>query len=414
VLVERGTYAPFAVTHSGTATAPITIETTATSGAEERMPGGIVTPIATITIPAGSSTPAVAVSGQSNVLVTGFRLLQNIGASQIAISGSSHITFNSNYLARADSGPSTAPSVSVTSDSSYVTISRTQISAFATVPTVLIQGGSHETLTTNAVSGSQQGPGFVLEGTTSAAITSNTINSGCGADVSLTGGSTAASIENNIIGGLSDDSEGCNVPDSDATALLVDSSSTSGTVADYNYVSTDWTATPTLYTWAGVPYASAAAFQTATGQAAHDSSVTNDSANSAAPGELPSDVYSYPWIQGLDETVTGAGPYPYYSRGALAATDPLNAHNSPSWLSTWTVGVTGTLSMTITDSWGNTITECNYDFGDGTPSVTVPATAGVCGVSHSFSVAGKYAVDVWVSVSDGSKKIEGGYVTVAS
>ena len=56
------------------------------------------------------------------------------------------------------------------------------------------------------------------------------------------------------MGGLSEASDNCTAPNSTATDLLVDSTSTSGTVADYNYAHTDETAMPTLYTWAGTAY----------------------------------------------------------------------------------------------------------------------------------------------------------------
>jgi len=414
VIVKRGQYAPFTVSSSGTAADPITIESTAESLEQETASVSSADPPAEIIEQAAGAVP-LSVTGASYVTIVGFNLARNGTQSDAAISDSSHITLDRMFLHSAGTGTGTDPAVSIDSGSSFVTLSRSEISLPSTAGIVLATGGSNDTITTNLIAGSYQGPGIALRGTVDSAVTANTLSSACGAGISVTDGSTGTSIENNIVGGLDDHAEGCAVPDAQAADLLVDASSTSGTTADFNDAYTDQsTALPNLYSWAGDDYTSPAAFLAVTGQGAHDSAVTTNSANSDAPGELTTDAFGDPWIEDPDVAVTGAGAHPYYDRGASAVEDPLTVSEAGDWPTLMPVSTAADFTLTFKDGWGSSVTGCTYDFGDDTPAVSVTATNGGCTAQHSYTAAGKYELSYWDHTSNGSSQLRLVFVDVVA
>jgi len=405
VFIDTGYYAPFSVTASGTADAPIRIESSATS-AHGPMP----------TIVPPSALPAMTVQGASYVDIQGLRVSQQSAAVVVQVTGSNHVTVTSDAISQYSRG--TAPAVSIDSESSYVTVSRNVITSYSSGGGIAAHGGTGDVITTNLLSA---GPGISLSGTTYADVTSNTLLKGCGEGVAITGGSTSTTLENNVATAMS--TIGCTVPANQSAEILVDSTSTSGTSVDYNYVNPLTKSTDTTgfgyYSWAGSVYDSASDFSAATGQGEHDLSAfgssTIDDANSDAPGELTVDVNGNAWVDDPQVPNTGVGTYAYYDRGATATVDPITLTKAANWPTAMPAGLAGTFSVQVTDGWsGNTITSCIYNFGDGTATVKITPANGTCATAHSYSAAGSYSGTFTATVNDGYSYVTGISETVAA
>jgi PKD domain/Right handed beta helix region len=397
VIVSPGAYAPFTVTASGTAAAPITVESTAGSGFQ---------PATTASITSTSTTAsALTLNGASNVDIKGLRLTQESNESAVTATGASDDTLDSSFFDQ--TGNRTTPVVSIGSGSSSITLSRDKLQGTTSGGLVAAQGGSSDVITTDSGVNST-GPGILLDGTTSSDVTSNTLDDDCGTGIGLMNGSTSASVENNIVLNVSANPSICGATDTSEVPLLVDGASAAGTTADYNDMSVNGLAAFTsVYSWAGTYYGTAAALDAATGQGAHDSNDMDggpaiNSANSNAPGELTTDLDGNPRVNDPEDPDTGAGAYDYYDRGAVETEDPLTFTQQADWPTQAPVGGVGTYAATVTDSWGNAVT-CTYTFGDGTAPVTVaPSASGVCSVQHTFAATGSYdAGRIEISSSDG-------------
>jgi len=401
VIVSSGSYAPFKVTSSGTAAAPITIEGSANVyTALARFES-----LAEVTGTAADDEPAVSLAGASYIALDNFEFAQVANQNAISITGSSHITVNSTAISLEHASTSaTVPMVSIAGQSSAVTLSRDYLRGITTDDAILVDGGSGDTITTDDVIGPYQSSGIVLDDVTDANVTSSTVQGACGDGIDVADGSTSATIENNLVGSFEYGEDRCSsAAQTSGAALFVDDTSATDTAADYNTLSTGTTYLPNVYSWAGKDYASTTAFTTATGQGAHDSAQTINSANSDAPGELTTDMHGNPRVDDPEVASTGAGTYDYYDRGALQTEDPVTMTTAANWPSKAPVGATGTYTATMIDSWGNTVTGCTYDFGDGTASVSVtPSADGTCTTQHEYATAGQiYRVTVTVSLSDG-------------
>ena len=403
VAANTDAYAPFTVSGSGTAAAPITIEgsTTPIKSSATGLPA------ATVTAPSGSSTAAVSVSGASYVDIENLRVAQNATDVALALSGSSNVVVSGvdESLPGFVSSMTPQASMTISGDSSDITVERDRVLGDSTAGAVDIQGGSGDVVTTSQITDGY-GSAIALSQSTGADITSNWVPRACGAGISLTGGSTGASVQNNYVASLSEYSQFCapSTTLTDENALLVDASSTSGTVADYNDLLTGYSSIPNLYSWGGTSYTTAADFTASTGQGTHDTSGAStvaDSANSDAPGELPIDLYGHPRVDDPLVPNTGAGTYSYYDRGAIELVDPLTVSTTSATPTTAPVGASANYGLTVTDSWGYAVTSCTYTFGDGTPTVTVPAADNVCTESHTFTTLGYHVVSVVVQISDG-------------
>lgn len=359
-----------------------------------------------------SSAVAISVVGASYVDVDGFSAVENGNYSGIVVSKSSHVTLDrdqqqQNYVY------STGAGVSITGGSSDITVSRDWVTAYSNEGGIYVDGGSGDVITTSLLNNSNA-PAVALVDAPSSDVTSNYILVTCKAGISLTSGSTSASVENNVgvVGGFSGSptSYGCVMPTASQHDLLVDSSSVTGTTADYNDFATNSTSIPDVYSWAGAEYAGPAAFTTATGQGVHDLNTTAaasaiDSANSDAPGELSTDYYGNPRVDDPAVANTGAGTYTYYDRGTSEIEDPLTATFNQANPTLMPVSTAGTFDATVTDSWGNAISECTFDFGDGTSPVTVAAASGgVCAAPHAYAETGQYTVTLTAEASDGYSK----------
>ena len=399
VIVSVGKYAPFTVTSSGTAAAPITIE--AAANVYTTMQDTSTS--AEIYGTRADDEIAISLNGASYITLDNLYVAQYANQTSVSITGSSNVTVNSTEIRNEyGAGAGTAPVVSITGKSSAVTLSRDNVIGTTTGDAILVDGGSGDTITTNEVTGAFVSSGIVLDDVTDANVTSNTQEAACGDGIDVTGGSTSATIENNYVSSLEGKGYCSATAQSSGAALVVDSTSTTGTTADYNSMSTGTSYLPNVYSWAGNGYTDTAAFTAATGQGAHDSNQTINSANSDAPGELATDMHGDLRVDDPEVASTGAGTYDDYDRGALQTEDPITLANAVDWPSKAPVGATGTFTTTATDPWGYTVTSCTYDFGDGTASVTVaPSAADTCSAQHAYAATGGYRITLTMSLSDG-------------
>ncbi len=409
VIVGSGSYAPFTVTASGTAAAPITIESVS----------GLGFPTSPFTIVATSTgVSAVTLKGASNIVVKGLHIIETANASAVTVAGGSGDTLTDSYVGQSHVG-GTAPAVSIGSGATSVTVSRNELVGTTSEGLVSAQGGSNDVVTTNVMT-NDLGPAIVLSGATSSDVTSNTMAGNCGTAIDLTDGSTSASVENNVLPNMSGGPAACGFTVADEVALSVDGTSTEGTTADYNdFWLNASTAFTSVYEWAGTYYGSAAAFEAATGQGAHDADsnaadLRIDSANSDAPGELSTDVIGKPRLDDPQVANTGVGTYDYYDRGAAESVDPITDTLATDLPRQAPVGGVGTYAATVGDSWGDTLT-CTYDFGDGSGAVAVtPDSSGVCSTQHVFTTTGAFSVKLVVTSTDGYSAIATFGVTVVA
>jgi len=389
VIVNGSGYLPVTITKSGTAAQPITIEGAAGSNAmvsDSSPPSGV---------------PAFAFNGASYVTVTN---ISTENVSQYAtFTASSHIVLDSFRAAPTfgQSAPSgfNKPGVEISGDSADITVSRGEFFDIGrTAPSLQIDAGSTgDVVSTNFLQGGD--PSIVVNGASGTVITGNTAvaSSGthCGSGILLTGASTGSTIENNVI----EPATSCTAAGTPASTGLLDvaSTATSGTTVDYNVLGPGNKSNE--YAWGGSDYQTAATFNAATGQGGHDitadpqlqingmdyyimsQSPVINSANSDAPGELPTDVSGSSRINDPLVADTGAGTYDYYDRGAAQLQAPGNTD--------LLVDGSGALGVTATATeWSST--GYTFDFGDGTG--TVPGTYGVA--QHTYKTQGTYTLTV--------------------
>ncbi len=390
VIVSPGRYTPFIVTDSGTAAAPITIESSTGTGIGSG-PWALVQ---------GISSSAVTLTGASDVVIRGLHILQSSNHSGVTVAGSAGDTLQDTLVDQVNGGA--APIVSIGAGSSSVTVSQNELEGTSNIgPALATQGGSDDVITTNAIS-NLSGSGIALNDTTSSDVTSNTVNEYCGSGIAVANGSISASVENNVVSGMSKSPSACGTTATAEALLQVDNASVPGTSADYNVSQNDGSGFPNVYSWAGSYYGTAATFYAATGQGAHDVSGAPiiDSANSDAPGELSTDLYGNARVDDPDVADTGTGTYSYYDRGAVELVDPASVWPT-SQPAQAPVGGVGDYVNQVSDSWGNAFT-CSYSFGDGTAPVPVtPDGSGDCGTLHAYTAVGSYQGSLAVTFSDG-------------
>ena len=254
--------------------------------------------------------------------------------------GSSDITLTQLKMSHGDL-PGRAPEsneITIDGTSSDVTVSKSRFCRVSQDAVLVKAGARQVTLTTNLVDESLSDYGFTLDGTTGAIVTSNTMllqcsNSSNGVSVLTLADGSSGTVENNIfepeISGT-----GCTAPQ---VGLSVDASSANsagGVTADYNAFYTNGSASD--YSWAGASYQDPAAFTAATGQGAHDLTLTREaytplvpgsaainSANCSALGELSTDIFGNPWVADPQASDASAGSGTCNaSRGAYAPQEP--------------------------------------------------------------------------------------------
>ena len=393
VIVDPGNYAPFAVTSSGTATAPITIKAlspsavTGTSGASS--------------VYSSTATAPITISGANYVDVDGLNATAYAGTSNTAtveVSGSTHVSLDG--LDAGQQNATNSSALSIGGSSSNVTVSRGEFTSIDG-PALAISAGSADVLTTNLLR-SMGSTGIAVSGATGISVTSNTIQSACGHGIVFSGASTGGSIENNDLEYLNDSTtstSACSVPVASASGIEVDNTAVSGTTLDYNIVALTQSTADAAYDWSGTPYSSASALFSATAEGQHDLNPTTadatsaaaiDSANSSALGELDTDVYSNPRVDDPDVANTGTGKSAYYDRGAIETQGTVTVESFTASATQAPVGGAITYSASATDSWSNPIFY-EFVFDDGT---RISSSTGT--VTKAFSTAGTHLATVYV------------------
>ena len=410
VEIAAGTYrGAVNITSSGTSTAPIVFQPT----------GGYVD----IANASGQTGFPLTFTGASYVefegsVGTGQPENQRFSINGVAVSASSHITLDSLFLG------GSAESVEITGASADDVLSRSVLDG-REGGVLITAGGSGDVISTNQIGAGTFGVDVV--GSTGTVITSNMITGSTPPSglITLGSGATGTVIENNIV----------DLPEVIAGpvhGISVDSASTAGTTEDYNVVwPSEAEGSPgeiSAYLWAGVAYTSQSAFTAATGQGGHDSldnpqfnappytldvdSPQIDSANSAAPGMLGTDLYGYPCTIDPVVTVTGAGSPAYCSRGAVqqSYTTSVTASAAP----------TGALSVNLSSAMAQTslIEGVTYDvrpaptpavsyvigWGDGTSSAPIAgsATSATTAMTHTYARIGTYTITDTAQLTDGT------------
>ncbi|MDJ0374204.1 hypothetical protein QMK19_32390 [Streptomyces sp. H10-C2] len=358
------------LTRSGTADAPITFDAVPEAGA--------------------FSVSGFTVSGASHIVIR--RMSADIAdGPQLTISGATDVTIDRAMFG----GPYVGhPAVHVTAGSQGVRVIRSKFGGSGGTGTrqqIVVDGGSSDTVISNNLLGNggypQTIPQVSVDGASGTAITNNTFGYGCtGPRIAVTGASTDTAMENNIIpiwtppvpGG----NPGTACSSSKQFGISVASDSLARTVTGYNVFITDASARP--YEWAGVPYSSVAAFQTATKQGAHDltedrpNTVTSactgnqvsglgspviDSADASARGVLPIDFRGNQPADDLDVLNTGTGSG-FLDRGAEELTNCVEFRQSasePAGRRGWHV------SLSVSQTWHAT-RSVEIAWGDGTSS----------------------------------------------
>ena len=361
----------------------------------------------------GVTGPMLTLDGVHDVNISNLEVLGSL-----AIEDSTDVTFDSGYAEGIRNSTNTGPMPAVTVDggSSGITISRTML-----VDTNLTEeqgisvasGASDITVAGDAFRASD----LAASGVTGLNVVDSTFQRGCFGGVEVSD-STGVSIENNVFEDADPTTNAVNggYPASCTYPLWLADVNVSGTagsaVSDYNDFLLPAADNTSPYSWFGTDYATVGAFQTGTGQGAHDlddatafapvdvdegpnnsglvdlappaDSPAVGSANPDAPGQLTSDFF---------------GVSPYTSRGAMqyVVGNP-NLAVGLSGESDLARGMTVDYAVTTEPDRALTVT---IDWGDGAVlSVPIAATAQstVAGTAqHEYAALGQYAVKVTVS-----------------
>lgn len=389
VAIAAGTYAPATITRSGTSSAPINVVGFWPANARV-----IQDPYTWI----GSSTTkwtgaALTVSSASYVNVTHIGIYGG-SAGGVVIDHGSHITLNRTKVLAGQSDVS-SPLVDVTGASSAVAVERSKVFATPSTASIEVEGSSTGTvLSGDALMGYNAEPVISVDDAPGTDVVSDTLSPAqCETAISLAGASTQSVIENDVIQRASD-------PNCPTAPPLVAADPTAAPTAtdDYNYLVS---AAGPAYGWAGVSYSTPADFSAQTGQGKHDlgslapSTSAIDSADSAAPGELPTDMNDQPRVDDPQIGNTGAGPAAYYDRGATETQEPLTINTYRVSAAQAPTGGTVTFNATVTDAWTGNLTY-TFNFGDGTNATNTTGTA-----THAYTATGTFTTSVSVTGADG-------------
>ncbi|MEY9968177.1 hypothetical protein ABIA33_006257 [Streptacidiphilus sp. MAP12-16] len=365
---------------------------------------------------APGASPALTLSGVHDVAFSGLTIEPYVhgGHDAIDIIGSQNVSLDRLALSYLHANPQGLRGIDVDGSSSAITLSRSTVSGLWDGGAVRVESGAHDVVvTTNHLSGwgvthplvQVSGASGVDLTSNSLSVTSNSISAPQGvSDIAIDAGSTA-DVENNVGYG------------SKSPALSVSTDSAAHVVSDYNAFQVATVGAP-KYLWAGVDYATVAAFTIATAQGAHDidgpasgnypqigdRSPLVDSANSDAPGELSTDAYGHPRVHDPHVTATGVGHANYYDRGAVEVEDSIAY---PPSSSAATVAVSSAFDgqpvPAPTSAWGEALT-ATVDFGDGSTQQSGPVGTSIY---HSYQQVGVYLKKTTITNGDGGYSVSG-------
>jgi len=411
----RGTLAeqPLTIARSGTPTEPITFQSAAGTGSDPDLD-----------LDTQTGNAAVTLQDVHDVALSGLKI-SSLGTDDgIDVIGSSDVTLTHLEMDHASSSGTLPESDDIMIDgaSSDVTVSRTEFPDEVHGAVLAKPGAQQVTLTTNMVEASATESGFTLDGTTGATVTSNTLllvclsGSSVGRSPVTFADGSSGTVENNIIES-SAVAAGCTTPTGNLTVDATSANSAGGVTADYNAFFTNGSASD--YSWAGASYADPAAFTAATGQGAHDLTLTTavtgmpsggspavNSADCSAPSELSTDIVGNSWVADPEATDASAGSGTCNaSRGAYAPQDTISVTDTPPAADSagyvaGTVPYTTGLTVTgdATSGWGEPVS-FTVSFGDG--SAPAPAAVGTP-VNHTYATTGEYTITITATDTSGS------------
>ncbi len=390
---------------SGTAAAPITIESLARlNGAPSN---------GQFQLGEGPLVGTVSIVGVHDINIFDLSAA-SFGGDNIAVANSQNISIDSSGFGAHETATHTPASLHIEGTSSGISLTRSEILGDGGMGVRVDPGSSNVVVSTNqfytldaAVSAS---------GTTHLAVTSNNIETNCGPAVTVDSASTGA-IENNFIVTAPPLNPPVNPSCGAVTAITVAANSIAGMGVDYNayhMVSPD-----SDYKWAGTAYGTPAAFKAATGKGGHDLNVGTktidegspliDSADSNAVGELAIDYDGQPRRNDPTVANTGTGSFAYYDRGATELQDPIVFTPAPaSALAGLPPFATNPVSIPKS-LWGEQLTS-TVSFGDGTPNVT----GSVGPFPHTYAATGNYEGIITSKDSDGNVQDASFFVRVAT
>ena len=398
VLVTAGAYQPFTISAQGTASAPITFKPA--SGSRSSID------IFSSSLKATTPVHAIDVEGSSHLDLEGFWINVTATGDFVLINNSHDVTFDRsvNWVA-APSSIKPGASIHVTGNSTAITLTRNSFANGLNEPYIQVDaGGSGDVIADNSMWSDDVTP-LTVAGTPGVEISGNSIATAAGVAIALTGASPNSTIEDNIVA--------TRLYYTNVTLVAgieVDAGSTSGTTLDYNLTYDVGGSTPG-YSWNGVLYPTFGALLAATGQGAHElsgnpqlylggdeivpywDSPAINSANSAAPGEQPTDILSQSCVDDPSYPVTGAGNPAYCTRGEFQYQDPLTAMVTATENASMSATADATLSHGL-----HGVSSYSFDFGDGTtPVVNTNGTT-----HHTYARSGAFTVAVTVTDSTGA------------
>jgi len=365
-------------------------------------------------------TTGFTVRGQHDVVIDGFPILGVPNA--IAVSDSTRITISHNVTS-GNNAPGAAIHLSHVSDSSVVDNQVAQGS-----DGIVVDGGSSSVVVANDIAWAVGGVGVRVVDSAGTAVTNNTLDHSACVGVAVTGTSVGTSVQNNVISGNGDYGT-CASKGEDSRGQLAVTSSTSGTVADYNDVYTTAGNYGFLYTWNGTRYTAVSAFTADTHQGGHDlvsddgatsfdrrvpTGYAADSANADAPGVQASDYYGHPATDDPKVADAGVGTISYLDRGAIEnlGTGYLEL-GTDSGVTSDGHGTVRAQATPVGDLWDQAVSY-TFDFGDGT--VVGPQTSVTA--AHTYSSAGEFEMVLTATYPGGrtistSRQMAGTVVTSA-
>lgn len=384
---------------TGTSYAPVTVRSTGTADAPITFLAASIGDSSAVTVAGPRPATAITFSGARYVDMAGVRA-RAAGASALAVEGSQHITYRA-ASAQSSFADATTGVIAIDGASSDISLTRLKVSR-TSGPTDVSSAAGARNITLAGDTFDVGGVSAV--GTTGIDFAGDTFRTVCGA-INLTDGSSG-SVENTVA--LPYGTTAC----STATAqLTVDATSAPQVSADYNALNPPSAGTD--YDWAGTAYATAQAFRTGTGQGAHDLDQTDltipggglpaehspliDSADSAAPGELSTDVDGHPRVDDPLVADTGTG---HDDRGATEFQDPFTVNGLA--ISAGYVGVPGTATAQFSNPWSDSLDGLTYtfDFADGT---TVTSTTNAATHTYTQATSGTIEASVVVNRADGTR-----------
>ena len=326
--------------------------------------------------------------------------------------GSSDITINGGF---GDDQSGSTASIEVDGTTSDIIVSRMAVEARN--PIEVDPGASGVVITGNSIQPDATNSwGVLVNGAPGTDVTGNTIQAICSGGIAVEGASTGVTVENNIVqpagGACGPGGTGIGT----GTGISVSGDSETGSVVDYNLIdptdggprstgavpatpasplsrrpptrarTTSW---PSL-TWGTKTYEPSPPPPLASADVfwfpLEAGSPAIDSADSNAPGALPTDQFGDPRTDDPSVPNTGVG---YYDRGAVELEGGTATAPTASAASTGSLTATWTLRYTPAWPTNGPLTTTEVSFGDDAPAEVGYATS----IPHTYSTAGLYTVD---------------------